>query len=409
MHNEGAAAALQALDDVHLHIAIGNIVSSTRDDSNSPPTVRFTAYDLTGAEKIDEPIPEHRTRSDSNELELGKTKKINKFGFIVKADPNGDSSKGSDKTSSKELFSREILIITDHKRLQKWFRMVNKPYGIKYFMAYKLTSNLKQEIRMGIPDALRAQTWYHLCQANVAKEKMPNLSVLDDMAVGPRVKEEIGRDIDRTFPRHVQFTVKDGDGQKSLRRLLMRYAAVDATAGYCQGMGFVAGMFLMYMDEDSAFYSFYSTLQFPPTPLRPLYFEDMLEVQRKLYILNELGHLLASQLWAHLEEESVHPSMYATDWLMTLFTRGFPFELVTRVWDVFLNESYKVIYRVCLALLLEKEALILNSGFEQIMAIIKSLTEEVDTEKILKIAFSLKMTTKQIQGFSADFDRSREG
>ena len=45
------------------------------------------------------------------------------------------------------------------------------------------------------------------------------------------------------------------------------------------------------------------------------------------------------------------PSMYATEWFMTMFCRGFSFDLVTRVWDIFLFEGYKIVYRVGLALL----------------------------------------------------------
>ena len=36
---------------------------------------------------------------------------------------------------------------------------------------------------------------------------------------------------------------------------------------------------------------------------------------------------------------------------MTMFCRGFSFDLVTRVWDIFLFEGYKIVYRVGLALL----------------------------------------------------------
>ena len=37
---------------------------------------------------------------------------------------------------------------------------------------------------------------------------------------------------------------------------------------------------------------------------------------------------------------------YFTEWAMTIFTRGFSFDLVTRVWDVFLNEGIYRIYRL---------------------------------------------------------------
>ncbi len=43
---------------------------------------------------------------------------------------------------------------------------------------------------------------------------------------------------------------------------------------------------------------------------------------------------------------------YFTEWALTLFSRGFSFDLVTRVWDVLMTEgSYKIVYRVALALL----------------------------------------------------------
>ena len=33
-----------------------------------------------------------------------------------------------------------------------------------------------------------------------------------------------------------------------------------------------------------------------------------------------------------------------------MYCRGFSFDLVTRVWDIFFNEGYKIVYRVALAL-----------------------------------------------------------
>jgi hypothetical protein len=43
---------------------------------------------------------------------------------------------------------------------------------------------------------------------------------------------------------------------------------------------------------------------------------------------------------------------YFTEWALTVFSRGFSFDLVTRVWDVLLCEGqYKIVYRVALALL----------------------------------------------------------
>ena len=42
---------------------------------------------------------------------------------------------------------------------------------------------------------------------------------------------------------------------------------------------------------------------------------------------------------------------FATSWFMTLYARDFSFDLSTRVWEIFLSEGFKVLYRVAIALL----------------------------------------------------------
>lgn len=37
----------------------------------------------------------------------------------------------------------------------------------------------------------------------------------------------------------------------------------------------------------------------------------------------------------HLQHHGVEPLMFATDWLMCLFTRHLPFNTLLRVWDLF--------------------------------------------------------------------------
>jgi len=49
------------------------------------------------------------------------------------------------------------------------------------------------------------------------------------------------------------------------------------------------------------------------------------------------------------------PAMYCAQWFMTLFSYSLPFGVVTRVWDAFLKESFKIIFRVGLAILKKAE------------------------------------------------------
>ncbi len=43
--------------------------------------------------------------------------------------------------------------------------------------------------------------------------------------------------------------------------------------------------------------------------------------------------------------------MFATPWFMTVFLYNLPFEIATRIWDLFLQEGYSILYCVSLALL----------------------------------------------------------
>ena len=43
-------------------------------------------------------------------------------------------------------------------------------------------------------------------------------------------------------------------GRCALRRVLAAYSLHNPVVGYCQGLNFVAGCLLMFMDEEDAFY-----------------------------------------------------------------------------------------------------------------------------------------------------------
>ena len=310
----------------------------------------------------------------------------------------------------------------EQERTTKWLRMLkNWDFVCKYRKA-----KLKRRIRKGIPNIVRAWAWFHISGAQLYKDKYPDVSKLDVAGIPAKVKEDIEKDVDRTFPKHLQFADSDGHGQASLRRLLLWYAAIDSEVGYCQGMGFIAGLLLTYMEEQEAFYCFAAALLNPnPTPLRDIYLPDLGDAKRKLYVFGELGRQHLGALWIHLEDQKMHPTMYATEWLMTMFCRGFSFDLVTRVWDIYLVEGFKIVYRVALALLKVRpehlipltqlnsrsdcvlslhppafiqtvEPALLKAEFEDIMSIINAIPEAIDPEDIMALSWSLPLRRSDI-------------
>ncbi len=77
---------------------------------------------------------------------------------------------------------------------------------------------------------------------------------------------------------------------------------------------------------------------------------------------------------------------YFTEWALTLFSRGFSFDLVTRVWDVLMNEgSYKIVYRVSLGILKYFEQQLLELKFDKIMALLRDLPRHIDANKLMEV------------------------
>lgn len=210
---------------------------------------------------------------------------------------------------------------------------------------------LKKRIRKGIPEALRGRVWCHL--AGSTQMMINNPGVYHDFFQAKNVpcEETIARDIGRTFPKHYLFNERTSLGQCALMNVLKAYSLHDPEVGYCQGMGFLSAMFLSYMPEEQSFWHLVACLNHKRYDLADLYRPRMPKVPELIFVFEKLMDQLMPQVARHLEAEGLHPTMYLTQWFITLFTYNFPFEFVTRVWDMFLYEGWKVIFRVSLALM----------------------------------------------------------
>lgn len=63
------------------------------------------------------------------------------------------------------------------------------------------------------------------------------------------------------------------------------------------------------------------------------------------------GDMQMPQLAAHMEEEGVLPTMYCSQWFLTLFAYTLPIDHLLRVWDVFLLEGPKILFRSAVLML----------------------------------------------------------
>ena len=84
-----------------------------------------------------------------------------------------------------------------------------------------------------------------------------------------------------------------------------------------------------------------------------------------------------------------------------------PFRFAVRIIDVFLNEGFKILFRVGLALVKMKSRELLGTN-EMIEALIAlknfEFLEEIDEDEFFKVAFSFKFSRKHLAKLERQYD-----
>ncbi|OXU18060.1 hypothetical protein TSAR_005564, partial [Trichomalopsis sarcophagae] len=278
---------------------------------------------------------------------------------------------------------------------------------------------LLQAIKQGVPRGKRGEVWQFLAEQFCMKQPpldtrdFPNYNTPYELLLKQLTSQQhaILIDLGRTFPNHPYFSSPLGPGQLALFNLLKAYSLLDHEVGYCQGLSFVAGVLLLHMSEDLAFFLL-RHLMFR-RGLRKLYLPDMAALQLHLYQLSRLLHDRLPAIYNHFDKHEVSPTLYAAPWLLTLFASQFPLGFVTRVFDLLFLESSEVIFRVALALLEEhQDQLLCCDSFEEIMEYLKTKVPAVDKvtlDRVMKRVFYPDMEmAKQLNEYRVEYQVLQE-
>ncbi|ERN05822.1 hypothetical protein AMTR_s00006p00260160 [Amborella trichopoda] len=332
-----------------------------------------------------------RKRTGVDDFEPGpipSPRPVDRFGF-VKQDQN-NSSEGL--TKSKPLIDKE----REERRARKWRKMI----GIggsdwKHYVRRKPLV-VKRRIRKGIPDCLRGLVWQLISGSRDLL--LMNAGVYEQLVIYETSASELDiiRDISRTFPSHVFFQQRHGPGQRSLYNVLKAYSVYDRNVGYVQGMGFLAGLLLLYMSEEDAFWLLVALLKGAVhAPMEGLYLVGLPLVQQYLSQFEQLVKEQLPKLGQHFMQEMINPSMYASQWFITVFTYSFPFPLALRIWDVFLFEGVKIVFKVGLALLRYCENELVKLPFEKLINALRYFPQDaLNPDVLLPLAYSIKVSKR---------------
>uniref|UniRef100_A0A674GKE6 TBC1 domain family member 4 n=1 Tax=Taeniopygia guttata TaxID=59729 RepID=A0A674GKE6_TAEGU len=270
--------------------------------------------------------------------------------------------------------------------------------------------DIHSTLKEGVPKSRRGEIWQFLAVQHRVRHRLPNKQQPPDISYKELLKQLTAQqhailvDLGRTFPTHPYFSTHLGAGQLSLFNLLKAYSLLDKEVGYCQGISFVAGVLLLHMSEEQAF----EMLKFLMYDLgfRKQYRPDMMSLQIQMYQLSRLLHDYHRDLYNHLEENDISPSLYAAPWFLTLFASQFSLGFVARVFDIIFLQGTEVIFKVALSLLSSQETSIMGcESFENIVDFLKTTIPDMtkpQMEKIITQVFEMDIS-KQLHAYEVEY------
>jgi TBC1 domain family member 6 len=325
-----------------------------------------------------------------------------------------------------EAWNRPYAAFAEHRRL-KWVKLLESsglPTDSPSTFPPK-TNMLKRYIRKGIPSEYRGAAWFYYAGGFQHMHPHPgHYTFLVEQAMSSPIntdKEHIERDLYRTFPDNVHFKPDMADSMagpgknsvivetqmiRSLRRVLYAFALHNPRVGYTQSLNFIAGMLLLFLPEEKAFWM----LHIITSELLPATHEISLEgANVDMWILmvllrDNLPHVYtklvsnmptaakakAPALTVNMRLPDI--TLGLTNWLMSIFIGSLPLETTLRVWDCLFYEGSKTFFRVALGIFKAGEREILSvSDPMEVFQIVQTIPKRLlDANALLEESLSRK-------------------
>ena len=263
---------------------------------------------------------------------------------------------------------------SQERRTKRWSSYMREQ-GLSTFIPTRFpcrSAKTERYIRKGIPPAWRGPAWFFYAGGDACLEKNANLyaslvSRSEGELSGTEI-ESIERDLHRTFPDNVHFkadirssgaSTPESPLLSSLRHVLQAYALHNPRIGYCQSLNFLAGLLLLFLPEEKAFWMLHiiTTVYLPGTHELSLEGTNVDLWILMVALKSALPHIWTKVGAAGGSGDDINGSarlppisLCTTSWFMSLFIGTLPIETVLRVWDVLFYEGSRTLFRVALTI-----------------------------------------------------------
>ncbi|XP_046976888.1 USP6 N-terminal-like protein isoform X1 [Vanessa cardui] len=254
------------------------------------------------------------------------------------------------------------------EREKKWVKMLGS------WESATTKEKLHRRIYKGIPNSLRIKIWCKLLNVNTIKSDNPGkfqemLKLAKQWSTDVR---QIDSDVNRQFREHQFYRERYSEKQCSLFNVLCAYSMYNSEVGYCQGMSGLAGVLLMYMDEEDAFWALAILLSDKKYAMHGLYVEGFPKLTRFLEHHDKILIKFMPKLKHHFDKFGLDAILYSLKWFFVCFVERVPFSLCLRVWDIYLLDGERVITAMAYTILkLHKKAIMKLNDMDLIVNFIQ--------------------------------------
>lgn len=125
----------------------------------------------------------------------------------------------------------------------------------------------------------------------------------------------------------------------------------------------------------------------------------------RIYQMNFYIKKYFPELFYHFKKHQINPDIFFSKWILTIFSSYLPFPILAKVWDTFLVDKWKAIFKFSLCILKDLYPQIIKMDLNAISVFFreKSRTLHKNFQKLYKYSLEFKVTNKELKVLREDF------
>ena len=286
---------------------------------------------------------------------MSEEQKLDRYGFYKQDKPK----------NKEEMKAMQIDEEEEPLKEKKWNVFIQEWDS----RSKKNRNQIAELIKMGIPETIRGTAWTKILDI----EHFPPGVDFHELITRPEepFTVTINKDLNRSLPQ-----IKDFSDEKRLlylKHVLYAYGFVDPELGYTQGMNFIAGLLLHYLEEEDAFKCLYKIMYGPRTMHREFFTQGF----PRLQIANKMLDLLLKKNYPKIvknfEANGIVYDFFTSGWFMTAFM-SFTWEpeFQMRIFERFMFYGLRGLLGFAIAIFSRhKDILATAQGLENILPILQ--------------------------------------